>query len=297
MVKTAIPGMEVKRISDGRISDGLNYVHLGAAFGSMSPKEKYFLPRLFEIMKELGLKSIFSPRTNFTNAVPDVTANVGKVGKWKSFQKWENFQKGRLVISRTVDFADGVTVPKKKGIGLVIANADCSLVVMESEKTFTLLHAGLRCICRDDGSMSIIDVGFRHYHRDYNPLLKIWVGGGIGPCCYGSADNNLILKLSRRYGYYATNYFNGETTKVPYGPRKGQEAINLLGIIDCQISECLTAFYWPGADKRPRSVYDRTCTSCFGLKVKNGPGFGKFFSHVRDTENTGARNLFLMFPK
>lgn len=282
-MKTAIPGMEVKKISSS-----LNYVHLGAAFDSMSPREEQFLPRLFEIMKELDLERIFSPRTNFTNAVLDATADAGKA------DKWENFQKGRLIINRSIDFADGVTARKEKGTGLVIANADCPMVVIESRETFTLLHAGLKCICRDDGSISIIDVGFRKYYRDDNPMIQLWAGAGIGPCCYGSADDNLIQKLSRRYGYSATNYFNGET-KVPYGPRKGQEAINLLGIIDCQISEYLTAFYWPGTDKRPVVKFNKTCTSCFGLKVKNGPGFGRFFSNVRDTKKTGARNLFLVF--
>lgn len=265
----------------------VKYLHLGCP-DNFHPKSKGFKERINQALSILGLYHEFSmvcaPKVQFTNIV--VHQGTGNF----VFEE-ENG------LCRTIIPADGVIINYRAPIA--IFNADCHVGILYHEKTglFALIHLGLKCFYREDGSPNIIDQAIAALDAPVHELF-FWYGAGIGPCCNGydhsdPQNEELGKKLNQIFRYGEENGlhgfpvvgYHGQFSKTPegkvlYGPRAGQISYNNGAMI---FSSAMKR-----RDLETLFDCDCSCTSCQGREQH--PELPKMWSNVRGHKE---RNLFL----
>lgn len=275
---------QVKTIFNGKVK----YLHLGCP-DDFHPKSTGFKERMREVLSiaEIRCGIPAAPKLQFTNIVVDV----------KDYEEYVYENENGLY--RTKNFADG-TIIREPERPAAIFNADCHVGILYHEKTnrFALIHLGLKCFFREDGSPNIIQNAIKALGVPVSEL-QIWVGGGIDFCCNGydltNPQNITLVENLRKSGLAENtigeeiNHFkvlkdlNGFDGKVKYGPRKGQTAFNNMGMILRVLSR-----YCTPDNKWQNFTWILACTSCQGRE--RHPELPKMWSHVRKHQE---RNLFL----
>ncbi len=270
---------QVQTLFHGKVK----YLHLGCP-DNFHPQSNGFEIRLAMVQKivedayhTIATRTVLAPKVAFTNriAIPDDDF---------AFQN----QTG---LHRTEKPADGVIVSSTDE-SAAIFNADCHIGILYHEKThrFVLIHLGLKCFYREDGSSNIIDQAIYALGVPVREL-QFWAGAGIGPCCNGydhSDPKNAELgeKLNREFGYknlpvvgykYKDDLIES-TGLVLHGPRKGQVSYDNRAMIS-QIAVSHSGM--------PVEI-SASCTSCQGRE--QFPDRPQMWSNVRGHKE---RNLFL----
>lgn len=253
--------LQVKKIFNEKVK----FIQAGADLGDCHPAHEGGIDKIMQVRDILAVDAVFAPSLNFTNQV----AAVHETEKIKS----ENH------LLRTKDKADGGIVAVEY-VALMICNADChiGLIYYEKKRLLTMLHLGLNCFFRQDGSPSILENAIAALKADPKDL-KLWVGAGIGPCCNGyNFGNPQTDKIRQLF----LNCVGGEIKK---GPRRGQESYNNIKMI-------LQQAYDLGFR---HLEFDDACTSCAGVADDESNEIGTYFSNVRDLSNpkNNFRNCFM----
>lgn len=253
---------------DGRVE----VTFWGKEYGNFSLKDSEF-NRHSAVRHRLDLNRIFLPSVNFTNRVvhmDDKDTYEVKPGMWRTRSKAD----GGIVF---YDLA-----------GISICNADCPIGVLYDSTTHFLcmVHLGLKCFYRPDGSDSILKQALRAMKVSGEQVKDIlfWFGAGVGPCCYGLDLDHEIPKWrehNRRQAQELKDLFGEEAVggTVKSGPRAGQTAHDLYEMI------------WNHADALGIEMIEHlmTCTCCdLGMDGEN-----KYWSNVRDAEKVGYRNMIV----
>ena len=268
------PAIRKFKIFDSRLEIAIS----GKALGDCHPKHEGGIRRIWQVGDFLGIGTILAPSLAFTNG-------AARFRQTDILLKSSDWHDEALNFYRTKTSADGVWLdfprPDWK-YGLVIANADCHVGVVYNPKTraIMMLHLGLKCFCRDDGSDSILAQA-----RQIGEFkdLWLWAGLGIGPCCNGY--NLTVPENAARAEKIRKEFGNGVIgAPLVAGPRKGQISFDNLGMIRAQALKL-------GFGK---VQYDETCTSCHGLVDPNKRRGCTFFSNVRDWAKTNARNCVMV---
>lgn len=215
--------------------------------------------------------AIFAPRCDFTTRIVRLGEDddlPDPVSSW---------------FVRTKQPADGgiVDEPFKP---VMIFNADCPVVaVLDTSKPhLAVLHAGFSCLvppaCLNKrapagAKRGIIRVLFEDH--GFTPATsQVFVGFGIGPCCYGVKgraeidDPTLDVKI-------------GKATR---GPRAGQPSVDLYQTIGDQLLSLGIA--------KERMEIDYSCTAChsdFGVRL--------YHSNCWDGPLAGRNAAMLFFSK
>ncbi len=214
---------------------------------------------------------IFAPRCDFTTRIVESGKDddiPDPVSSW---------------FIRTKQPADGGIVdgPFKP---VMIFNADCPVVAVldTSKPQLAVLHAGFSCLvppaCLNrkapaSAKRGIIQVLFED-HGFTTGTSQVFVGYGIGPCCYGATNRPEIddPTLDIRIG------------RATRGPRAGQRSVDLYQMIEDQ-------FLKLGIPKE-RIEMDSACTACcrdFGVSL--------YHSHCWDGPVAGRNAAMFFFSK
>lgn len=234
----------------------LRYQLCGRTEGDFNPSCENFIANLDVVRVRLGLGVIFAPKANFTNRV----VVYGP----------EDRATNHIWFHRMPEDADGGIV-KSRGVAIAFFNADCPLIAVRDGERLAALHGGFRCLwprSRDEGG--IIQALFKSYQ--FAPeKSEVFVGYGIGPCCYGMGFNPEIVEMMQ------DGMPLGKATR---GPRAGQISIDLYRLI-CQqlIAEGVPA---------KNITIDYTCTACKGL-----PAQPQFYSNCRRDTGRNAALVWL----
>lgn len=242
---------------------GLGWELFGKQFGNFRLDEgvhKVFFGGLKEVKHRLPkIKRLFFPNPNsrfFTNRIVPCDRNC------------ELFFDGFLTLSK--EPADGGMV-FDSNYAVAFTVADCPITALfepGEPARLAVLHSGFRGLVRETlGELSIIKAAFEKLK--FNPdQVRVFVGFGIGPCCYGAEhlpevrNMELPLPLSRAIR----------------GPRRGQVSVDLYKLIRGQLLECGVPL--------ERITFDSTCTACAGDRER------LYYSHTWEGRDTG-RNLAL----
>lgn len=259
------------------IADGsVQIERLGRNLGNFHPTLSPEAPILYDIVrKNFRFSRLFLPKVNFTNRVAGMRDS-------NCFSLPD-----RPFIWRTRDWADGGIVINDSLTAIGVCNADCHLGVLYDPdgEMLCLLHLGLKCFYRPDGSPSVLQEALRLYDCDATDLY-FWVGFGAGPCCYGhDLQHPEFGEKNRHQAENLRKFFGAQAVKgtVAAGPRKGWAAHdNLTMIIN-------------HADKLgfKDMEIDYQCTSCAGLDSKDGVETGErlYWSNLRG--DVDCRNFFM----
>ncbi len=215
----------------------------GVDFGSRVGRPER-VHRIREELKARGIKKVFLPDCAFTTRIVELGNNNEE--PWGSEVVW------------TKEKADGVVV-SEPNVAVGLCNGDCPAVIIHDTDTnrLILLHCGTRCLIpkHDD---SIILHAFRQYKL--NPKrVRIIVGYGVGPCCYG-------IGFLRKIIFQVTNFPRTVGLPVPYelkfgvackGPRRGKTSLDLYNLIRKQLS-------WQLEVPRDNIEINDSCTACAG---------------------------------
>lgn len=259
----------------------VKYLHLGCP-DDFHPKSTGFKERMREVLSILSAAGIrkeaipAAPRLQFTNIVVDV----------KDCKEYVLENENGLY--RTKNFADG-TVIREPGMPAAIFNADCHIGILYHFKThrLALIHLGLKCFYREDGSPDIIWQAIRALDKPPTYELQFWFGVGIGACCNGydhSDPKNAALgkKLNEEIGHHFpvvghNDNFGNPSRAVLYGPRAGQVTYDNVQMISNVARK-----------HKISQVFPAICTCCQGREQH--PKLPQMWSHVRGHQQ---RNLFL----
>ncbi|MFA6296433.1 MAG: laccase domain-containing protein [Patescibacteria group bacterium] len=257
---------QVQTIFDGKVK----YLHLGCP-DNFHPKSVGFKERMNQILAMIGHHeyTVIAPKVQFTNTVVP-----------QSFNNFVFEEENGLF--RTITPADGVVI--ENAAPAAIFNADCHCGILYHEKTrrFVLMHLGLKCFYREDGSPDIIQQAISALGNPPEEL-KFWFGAGIGPCCNGYDHSNpknieLAHQLNIRFGDQKYSVINDHVTVI-HGPRSGQVAYsNTLMIYELALEHLPSQHF----------STDHKCTSCQGREQH--PEKPQMWSNVRGHKE---RNLFL----
>ncbi|MDD3887519.1 MAG: laccase domain-containing protein [Patescibacteria group bacterium] len=265
---------QVQTLFNGKVK----YLHLGCP-NDFHPKSNGFKDRMNQVLAILGHheNTLIAPRVQFTNII--ATQQPGAFVFEEDNGLW-----------RTSAGADGVLIHNTAPVA--IFNADCHVGILYHHKThrFALIHLGLKCFYREDGSPNIITQAITSLDVSAREL-EFWAGAGIGPCCNGydhSDPKNAELgkKLNQKFGYedlpvvgyrYKDKYCH-ITGFVTNGPRIGQISYDNGSMIS------RIGINHPGM----MVELDPGCTSCQGRE--QFPDRPQFWSNVRGHKE---RNLFL----
>lgn len=212
----------------------LRHQLFGKRFGDFSFGRYYvdaFLRLLRPIFRETEVLNIYLARCESTTRI----VKADQEGNFESLNR--NIRRSRKP-------ADGVII-SGPGQGVAIFNADCPVVAVldASSGRLGVVHAAFRCLVPlEEESQSILNVLFRAYH--FSPRdAEVFIGYGIGPCCYGAKHIPEVQRLEPLPISWATK-----------GPRKGQPSIDLYRLIQSQL-----AGLGIGAEQ---IAFDKTCTAC-----------------------------------
>lgn len=231
----------------------------GIDYGSKVEKSER-IQRITEQLRIRGIKKVFLPACGFTTRI--VTLGEGNE-QWTPEIIW------------TKEKADGVVV-SEPNVAVGICNGDCPVVIIRDTDTnrLILLHAGTRCLIPKHNE-SIILEAFNKY-RLHPERVRIVVGYGVGPCCYG-------IGFLRKIIFQATTLTRTVDLPLPYGlkfsvahkgPRKGKISLDLYDLIRKQLS-------WQCEVPKENIEINSSCTACAG-----------YHSHSYKDKNAG-RNLVL----
>lgn len=252
----------MKEIFGGRVK----VIFRGTDLGDCHPRHPGAVQRINHAAQEAGIVETVWLRVGFTNRLA-------------TGDELEPFETGILA---SAPVADGLVLDRRGRAGLV-TNADCAIGVLYDGSTAVMMHLGLACLWRPDGSPTVLEVAVRN--AKVSPRgLSFWIGNAIGPCCHGY-DHSIPEKANQ--GRQIVERFGAEICpgEVRHGPRKGYSAYDHL-LLGMRIAENL----------RVGTVEaDRTCTSCLGMHDPDGPGYGKYYSATRDMEKNNERNLSMVF--
>ncbi|GEM_PF-1198838 len=216
---------------------------------------------LSTVRRTVGVDKFFAPRCNFTNNIVEIGKNMDIP---LAHERW---------FLRSQKDADGGIIDQPYD-AVVIFNADCPIVAVHEilNDRLAVLHAGFRCLVpslKKGGKKdkSIIRVLFEDH--DFSAQdSRVFVGYGIGPCCFGVTEDDYpeILDFS---------------ADIPYGRatrniRSGWKSIDLYQLIANQLLEA-------GVPEKNVSI-DFTCTSCAGFYEP------KYYSVSRLGQIWGGRN-------
>lgn len=252
---------EKKAIFGGSVE----FVFSGREFGDCQFSNPGSLKNIADLRQRVGGEGFFAPWVNFTNKIEELK-NLKILGD------------GANVI-RTRESADGGIIDTPD-LWLMINNADCHIgLIYDAENhRLCLIHLGLMCFHRLDGSPSIIENAICKLNV-FVKRLQFWVGCGIGPCCNGY---NVNWKYRQSVIEKFPDCVGGLVQK---GPRRGQEAYDNLKMIVTQARQL-------GFD---HIEIEDTCSSCHGVEKDESSDLGTFFSNVRDlsTPKKKSRNSFI----
>lgn len=214
---------------------------------SVSPRVELLKLVREKIKKRFGLEGLFTTRSHFTNRV---------VAKSGADQRWTDW----FIISREV--ADGGIVEGVRQ-AVVYFTADCPITAVYDPiyGRLGVLHSSFRCLVSKGGlGESIVRALFREH--GFSPQsAKVFVGFGIGPCCYGIEHFREDLWA---------RFFRNFTSHARRGPREGQLSFDLHAFI---VSELLAS----GVPIESIEV-DYHCTACdesFHSHCREGPEAGR----------------------
>ncbi|MEK7654335.1 MAG: laccase domain-containing protein [Patescibacteria group bacterium] len=212
---------------------------LGKADGNFDPNQpdtRLFIDTLDAKFGNLdGADKFFFPRCNSTN----------RVVAWKK----ENYQ---LDFDTTKNDADGIMIDQLRVVGMLFNADDPTIFIYEDKKRrFFLLHGGFRCLVpelkKGKRERGIIRSTFEDFQIDAGDS-KVWVGNGIGPCCYGAEHLPEMTDFSAKVPI-------GQATR---GLRAGKRSVDLYQLIYQQLVE--------GQKVKPTHMqFDTKCTCCDGM--------------------------------
>ena len=241
-------------------------------------------PTFFESIKRIRrqipeIQSIFSPRSAFTNELARLSEGTRKIMPPHPIN-YSGLE--AMTVYKSQKAADGMVV-ESKGQAIAVFTADCpTTTVYEGVNgRLAVLHCGFRSLVREDqDEMNIIESVF--YLPEFEPeQVEVFVGFGIGPCCYGAAHWPEVQRgtiIAR----------NGREMTLPLsrairGPRKGQTSLDLYALIRSELIKC-------GVPSN-QIVVDRTCTACAG----RSEGKGRYYSRVWEGVGQGANAAVAWF--
>lgn len=192
---------------------------------------------------------------------------------------------------RVEDFGDVVFIPWSEvntAATVAILNADSPWIAFMTKQGLYGIHGGLRCLCPDDPiGTSVFDTVFRDIYAKDDHAVACYIGGGIGPCCYGMSGGGLKVledKLRTRYTGRLAGDITGvldEKVVATRGPRSGQTAINLPALAILEAGRAAAQVFGGNDRQLAGTQIAYYCTSCSGDP--------DFWSHTR--EPTPSRNL------
>ena len=194
------------------------YDSWGKACGNFSPADQGYQlvsQAIKDAKKDRDIGIFFAPNCAFTNRV---------VAFGEDDDKCDD------LFYRTRNPADGGIVSSTK-TAVVIFNADCPIVAIYDENAgrLAVLHAGFRCLVpiggRNADNRSIIEVAFAD-HKFRPDEVNVFVGFGIGPCCYGAEHLPEVKAISNM------DIPIGRATR---GPRAGKQSVDLYTLIRNQL--------------------------------------------------------------
>ena len=217
---------------------------------SVSPRTELLKLVKEQVKERFGLEGIFTTRFNFTNRVVVLSGED---------QRWSDW----FVISS--EAADGGIVEGLKQ-GVIYFNADCPIVAVHDRLygRLAVLHCGFRCLVPHGGDDRSIIRNLFHQCAFLPSYANVFVGFGIGPCCFG------IEHLPEADDPLYRDFFS----RTRRGPREGQRSFDLYAYI---VKEFLDS----GVPITSIEV-DERCTACDE----------RFHSHCREGPNAG-RNAAL----
>lgn len=230
-----------------------------AAYSSGNHSEKF----LDVARKKDDINLIFAPRCDFTTKIVALGENDDKVNDW---------------LVRTKEPADGGII-EEPGQAVAFFNGDCPIVALfdRSKGRLAVLHAGFRCLVPNTRNpRSIIRVAFEDHSFDPKST-EVFVGYGIGPCCYGAKHwpemKDFTLSLTLPVGQ-ATRGLSGR----PKG-RYGEKSIDLYRLILNQLEKVGV----PEGNVQS----DLTCTSCAKEQSAGIADFA-YYSYCRGNQGRNA---------
>jgi copper oxidase (laccase) domain-containing protein len=210
------------------------------------------------------IKLFLAPRCAFTNKI---------VSRGEDDDKWVDW------FYRTKSPADGAIVISPKE-AVMIFNADCPIVAILDENAgrLAVLHAGFRCLVpaprKGADTRSIIRVAFEDHHFKPNEVC-VFVGFGIGPCCYGAEHWPELAVTS------AMDLPIGRATR---GPRAGRRSVDLYALIRNQLFKI-------GVPAKKIEM-DYSCTAC---ARHSGYNNNHYWSNCWDGRACGRNATFAWF--
>lgn len=223
-----------------------------------------------------NVERIFAPRVAFTT-------NIARLGE-SELETYRDANADGPGVIRTKDKADGMILPVDPHFAVAICNADCPIIVIEDRTKYAVLHAGYRCLIREDkNEEGIIEQAMKHFHPGMPTTVKIF--GGIGDCCYAfdypeAKDANLV-----RYPDILREAMG--RTKADRTWKQRRTSIDLYLVAKRILQQC-------GVHESQMNI-DETCTCCAGF-APDHPDQLEFWSHSRVKANGGqeGRNLCLV---
>jgi len=206
--------IERKQIFSGAIE----YIFLGKDHGDSSSllQTEAGTAKRKEIMSALNIEQMFFPRVEFTTGVANFhdsnTIQLGP-GLW-----------------RTQNDSDAGLVFRDTRVGIGILTYDCPIGVVWDpiQRAMCVVRLGLKNIYRPGWNYSILEEVVKVLKTSPHHL-KLWVGCGIGPCCYGhDPDEKREREIRERFDKLDNDFlFYGS---VMNGPRKGKIPYDLYRI-------------------------------------------------------------------
>lgn len=234
--------------------------------------------------------SLFAPTVAFTNRVVRLGEDDdvwGRMEKQDDYDGEERYIGTRDVwqeiLIRTKSSADGgIVTGEKKAVA--IFNGDCPTVALYENDRLAALHCGFRTLVRENKDESnIIEVAM----REFDPKkTKVWVGHGIGPCCwvpeYDDKPEILDPKKSRHTDLL-TQSLSKTTEKSPFGA--GHVSVDLYRLIKGLLLEA-------GIPEDSIRINSR----CTGCAEENGkPLFWSYNRFRARKQQADGRNMSVVF--
>lgn len=236
----------------------------GVEFGDCAPTTEQW-SNLSRACQLFGAQAVLAPTLAFTNHITSFEAG--------------DYNHVATHIMRSKEKSDGVFL-KYRALAGAIPNADCPQVIIYDEcyHEMAMLHCGMMCLVRPDGSLSIIEAAIERFKSKPRDLM-LWAGFGIGPCCFGKNDNYYHAKFE---GFIKETFPESTTRKVQKGPLRGQTAYDLYSMI---------AIIAKSIGIKHLEI-DFRCTACDGRDESQPDKFGRYFSNEYHL-NSPLRNCFL----
>ncbi len=234
----------------------LRYKIFGIECGNFSPSlqtKEQFLTQTEKAKKLLGesVNAIFAPSVAFTNKLVEFGQNNDIFAPW---------------LIRTKSKADAGMVEKSE-IAIGFFNADCPIVCLQQDVRLVAIHGGYRCLIREDRNEAGI---LENAMQGFNPVkTKVFIFGGIGPCCWEPESDKPEIKNPRlcRYPELLVKCLK-KTTRSPLG--KNLPSVDLYLLTRLLLLKCGVS---------PKKIsWNSRCTCCSCVQENGEPAY---WSHTR----------------